>query len=425
MRAMYVNSTSKRRGRRPALVGLALAASLIVGACGSDDDGSSDDTEATATTQAAGGEATTAAPATTAGATETTAGDGTATTAGGEAPAGDLAAVEAACQAEGKVNLIALPDEWANYKGILASFGEKYPDVDYDVANPNASSQEEMDAVKTLAGQDGMPDSVDVSPAIAQSMVSEGLFAPYTATLDAEVPEVFKDPDHNWYASYYGIMAIITNTTIVEEAPKTFADLKDPKYEGQINLNGDPRQAGSAFAAVMAASLANGGSPDDIMPGIEFFAELKASGNLGGTDVTPATVLSGETPIALDWSYNLPGLREQLADAGLTAETNFPSDGVYGGYYVQGVVADSPHQACSQLWLEHILGDDGALGYLQGGAIPARYEALVEAGKVTEADKANLPPAELIDQIEFLTPEQIAAANEVLQANWGPMVADA
>ena len=37
----------------------------------------------------------------------------------------------------------------------------------------------------------------------------------------------------------------------------------------------------------MAASLANGGSADDIMPGIEFFAELKASGNLDGTDSRP------------------------------------------------------------------------------------------------------------------------------------------
>jgi putative spermidine/putrescine transport system substrate-binding protein len=282
-----------------------------------------------------------------------------------------------------------------------------------------------MDAVKTLAGQDDMPDSVDVSPAIAQSMVSEGLFEPYTATVDAEVPDDFKDPDGNWYASYYGIMAIITNTTIVETAPKTFADLKNPDYSGLVSLNGDPRQAGSAFAGVMAASLANGGSADDIMPGIEFFAELKEMGNLGGSDVTPATVLSGETPIVIDWSYNLPGLRQQLEDAGLTAETNFPSDGVYGGYYVQGVIKDSPHQACSQLWLEHILSDEGALGYLEGGAIPARYEALVEAGKISEADEANLPPADLIDQIEFLTPEQIAKANEALQANWGPMVADA
>ena len=31
---------------------------------------------------------------------------------------------------------------------------------------------------------------------------------------------------------------------------------------------------------------------------------------------------------------------------------NFPSDGIYGGFYAQGVVKNSPHQACSKLWLE-------------------------------------------------------------------------
>ena len=108
-------------------------------------------------------------------------------------------------------------------------------------------------------------------------------------------------------------------------------------------LNGDPREAGAAFAAVMAASLANGGSADDIMPGIQYFADLKKSGNLIATDVTQATVLSGETPIALDWSYNFPGLAKQVDDAGFTVEVNFPSDGVYGGYYAQGVVKGSPH----------------------------------------------------------------------------------
>ena len=60
-----------------------------------------------------------------------------------EAPAGgDLSDLEAACADEGAVNLIALPDEWANYKGILESFGEKYPDISHDVASPDASSAE-------------------------------------------------------------------------------------------------------------------------------------------------------------------------------------------------------------------------------------------------------------------------------------------
>lgn len=324
-----------------------------------------------------------------------------------------------------QVNLIALPDEWANYKGILQSFRDKYPGVKNPVADPDASSADEMAAVETLAGQDDMPDNVDVSPAIAQEMVARGLFEPYVLTTDADIPAGLKDPNNNWAGAYYGIMAITTNTTIVSNAPKTFADLKKPEYRGLVNLNGDPRESGSAFAGVMAASIANGGSADDIMPGIEFFAELKTSGNLGGTDVTKETVLSGETPIAIDWSYNVPGLRSQLEAAGLTVEVNFPTDGIYGGFYGQGVVKNSPHQACSKLWFEHIFSDEGALGYLEGGAVPARIVSLTERGLVTEESKANLPPDELLDQVAFLTPDQIAAAKDVLAANWGPMVADA
>lgn len=275
-----------------------------------------------------------------------------------------------------------------------------------------------MEAVKTLAGQKDQPDSVDVSPAIGQEMVTAGMFDPYTPSTAGDIPASLKDPAGNWVGAYYGIMAIMTNTSIVKNAPKTFADLKKPEYKGLVALNGDPRQAGAAFAAVMAASIANGGSADDILPGIKFFADLKKSGNLGATDVTPATVLSGETPINIDWSYNLPGLRDQLTKAKITFETSFPSDGVYGGFYAQGVVKGSPHPNCAKLWIEHILSDEGALGYLQGGAIPARYEALAAAGKISDADKANLPPAELISQVKFLTPEQITKAKDVLGAQW-------
>lgn len=392
-----------RSNNKRAAVAVVASLGLFLAACGSDDSSSSDTTTAAAADTTAGSETTMAAAGTGA----------------------DLTALYEDCKAEGKVNLIALPDEWANYKGILQSFRDKYPGVENPVANPDASSKEEMEAVETLAGQDDMPDNVDVSPAIAQEMVDKGLFEPYKTTVDAEVPAGLKDPANNWTAAYYGIMAIVTNTTIVENAPTTFADLAKPEYKGLVALNGDPREAGSAFAAVMAASIANGGSADDILPGIQFFSDLKKSGNLGGTDVTKETVLSGETPIAIDWSYNVPGLQGDLEAAGLTAAVNFPSDGIYGGFYGQGVVKDSPNQACSKLWLEHILSDEGALGYLEGGAVPARVVSLTERGLVTDEVKKNLPPAELLDQVKFLTPKQIAAAKDTLAAQWGPMVADA
>ena len=416
------------------LAGIA-ALSLILVACGDDDD---DDGGASATTAASA--ATTAAPATTAAATvpaeATTMAPGTTAASGGEtteapgttaaAGGGDVDALYQECLDNGaRVNLIALPDEWANYKGVLSSFGEKFPGIEYPVQNPNASSQEELDAIVNLQGQPDMPDAIDVSPAKAQEAIDQGFLEPFKTSVDAEIPDNLKHAENYWVGAYYGVIAIGTNTTIVPNAPKTFADLKKPEYEGLVALNGDPRTSGSGFAAVMAASIANGGSPDDIMPGIEFFAELKESGNLIPTSVDQSTVISGETPIAIDWSYNWPGLRSQIEEAGYSVEINFPSDGVYGGYYSQGVVAGSPNQACGKLWIEHIVSNEGALAYLEGGAMPARFGALDAAGAISEEMLSELPPADLLAQVSFLTPEQNTAAAAALEENWGPMVADA
>jgi putative spermidine/putrescine transport system substrate-binding protein len=329
-----------------------------------------------------------------------------------------------AAKTEAKVNLIALPDNWANYKGILQAFRDKYPEIANPVANPDGSSADELTAVKTLSGQADMPDTLDVSPAIARQVADENLWEPYKPCWWDQIPDTLKDPNGNWVAAYYGIMAIGANTKVVPEAPKSFADLKDPKYKGQVSLNGDPREAGAAFAAVMAASLANGGSFDDILPGIKYFADLKKSGNLTGTDVTEATVLSGETPIWIDWTYNYPGLAPKLAENGIEAAINVPTDGVYGGYYAQGVVKASPHQNAAKLWIDHIISDEGALGYIEGGAVPARYDALVKAGKVTEEMKKNLPAPELIASIAFPTQDQIAKAKTVLADQWGKLVAN-
>lgn len=368
------------------------AAGLLISACGSGD--SSSDTSGPDTSAAA---ADTSCP--------------------------DAALVDAA-NAEAQVNLIALPDNWANYKGILQSFRDKYPGIANPVANPDASSADELTAVETLKGQPDMPDALDVSPAISQEVDTKGLWEPYKPCTWDEIPDVMKDADGKWVAAYYGIMAIGTNTTIVKDAPDSFSALKDAKYKGLVSLNGDPREAGAAFAAVMAASIANGGSFDDIMPGIMYFAELKKLGNLAGTDVTEATVISGETPVWLDWTYNYPGLAPKLIENGITWSIRVPTDGVYGGFYAQGAVVGSPHPNAAKLWINHIVSDEGALGYLEGGAIPARFAALVAAGKVSTEMMANLPAPELIASIKFPTPTQIKAAKEILAAQWGPLVAD-
>ena len=106
----------------------------------------------------------------------------------GNRPATSIALYEAAKE-EGQVNLIALPDTWANYGGILQSFRDKYPGVDNPVANPDASSADELTAVKTLAGQPDMPDALDVGPSFALQAADEGLWAPFQPSTWDEIPD--------------------------------------------------------------------------------------------------------------------------------------------------------------------------------------------------------------------------------------------
>lgn len=335
-----------------------------------------------------------------------------------------VADIAAAAKTEGNVNLIALPDTWANYAGILKSFRDTYG-LEAPVATPDASSADELTAIKTLMGQPSKPDAIDIGPSFIGQAMSENLIQPYMTTNWAEIPDNLKDPNGNWVGAYYGIMSIASNTKLVKSVPTTWADLKKPAYKGMVTLNGDPRQAGAAFAAVVAAALANGGSYDDIMPGIQYFADLKKSGNLQAMDVTEAAMLSGDVPIALDWSYNFPGIQQKMKDAGFAVAVNIPADGLYGSYYAQSVVSDPVHPCAAELWLEHITGNEGALGYLAGGAIPARYAALDKAGLITADMKKNLPSADQISQITFPTADQITKMKQQITDNWGPMVADA
>ena len=384
---------------------LAAASPAFLAACGS--------------SKSSGGTPTTAAGPTTtaAGGTETSA--AASTTVAGNA---ELDALIAAAKKEGKVNLIALPDDWADYKDNLDGFKAKYG-ISFKVDNPQGSSSDEITAVQTLKGQSTQPDSVDVSPAFAKKGKDAGLFETFKPSTWDEIPDVLKDPDGQWVAAYYGLVGIGTVTDDVKNQPKTWADLKKPEYKGLIVLNGDPRKSGSALAAVFAAALANGGSFDNAQPGIDFFADLHSSGNLLPTDLSSASLSKGEVSIAIDWTYNMPGPTAQLKTAGKTLSTVVPSDGVYAGYYCQAAIKGSPNPNAGKLWVEWLVSDDGALNYLKGGALPARYAALLKAGKVTDAIKATLPTADLIAKIAFPTQAQIDAATALVTAQWGPKVA--
>jgi ABC-type Fe3+ transport system substrate-binding protein len=328
---------------------------------------------------------------------------------------GDMDALVEAAQAEGELNVIALPPDWANYGEMLETFGEKY-DIEINSANPDGNSQDELNAVESQRGQDRAPDVLDLGTNFARQAKAEGLTAPYQVETWDEIPEDQKDPEGHWYNDYGGYISFGCNASVIAECPTTYADLLDPQYAGQVALNGDPTQAAAAFSGVWAASLANGGDLDDIGPGIDFFAQIKDVGNFNPVEITPATIQSGETPIAIDWDYLNASFTETFAEEGVEWEVHVPSDGLFGGYYSQAISKFAPHPAAARLWQEFLYSDEGQNIWLKGGARPVRLPSMEEAG-TADADALGALPA-VEGTADFPTQEQESAAQAVVAERW-------
>ncbi len=329
---------------------------------------------------------------------------------------GSLAELEAAAKAEGQLNVIALPRDWANYGEILDLFAERYPEITINEASPDASSAEEIQAAENLQGQDTAPDVFDLGLAVALS--STDYFAPYFVERWDDIPVELKHPDGLFWGDYGGYMAIGYDPDAVP-APTSLEDLLGEEYRGKVAINGDPTQAGAAFAAVGLATVQNGGDLDDFSAGIDFFEELNAVGNFVKIDPTPATVASGETPVVFDWDYLNSGYAAELDGQRNWEVVVLPGTG-YAGYYNQAINKDAPNPAAARLWMEFLYSPEVQNLWLKGGARPVLEASMVDAGEIDEALYAALPeaPAETV----VPTAEQSEGAAALLGERWASAV---
>jgi putative spermidine/putrescine transport system substrate-binding protein len=316
---------------------------------------------------------------------------------------------------EGHLNTIALPPDWANYGEILSTFQKKYP-IKITNANPNGTSAEENQAVTSLKGDPRAPDVVDDGPAFAISGTAQGLFTKYFNTHFSTIPRAMKDTRGYWTGDYWGAISIGYNANIVNTPPKTFKDLLKPEYKGKVAMNGSPLSAGSGVAGVFAAALANGGSLNDVGPGIDFFARLKSVGNWIPVDASPQTVASGQTPIVIDWDYLNLAYGPEFPAA--KWKTVLPTDGVYGSFYCQAINAHAPHPWSARLWEEFLYSDQGQLLFLKGYSHPARFADLSARKVIPKALLAVLPPANIYAKVKFASSTQQDKANALIQAQW-------
>jgi putative spermidine/putrescine transport system substrate-binding protein len=325
---------------------------------------------------------------------------------------GGMDALVEAAKKEGELNVIALPPDWANYGAIIKAFSDKYG-IKVNSAQPDAASQDEINAANQQKGKTSAPDVFDLGQSVA--LANTSMFAPYKVATFDDIPAAYKDPNGTWVNDYGGYMSIGFDSAKVPPVTNV-DDLLKPEYKGKVALNGDPTQAGAAFSGVLMVALSQGGSVDDIAPGVEFFRKLKEAGNFLPVDPTPATIESGQTPVVIDWNYLNAAETAKLP----SWQVVVPPNAVVAGYYYQAINKDAPHPAAARLWEEFLYSDEGQNLFAAGGVRPVRADAMMAGGTI---DKSAVNKIQVIDgPVTVPSPEQTEKLTKYLADNWAKAI---
>ena len=215
------------------------------------------------------------------------------------ASGGGMAALVTAAKAEGTLNVIALPADWANYGTIIKDFTAKYG-IKVNSIAPSDSSAQEVTQIQQKNGTSLAADVLDVGGSVATASTS--LFAPYEVATWSSIPAGLKEASGLYVGDYGGYMSVGYNSAKFGTIT-SLSQLLGSKFKNDVALNGNPTEANAALNGVMMASLASGGSAGSIADGVNFFHKLKTAGNFNTTQATPATIKAGTTPVVFNWDY--------------------------------------------------------------------------------------------------------------------------
>jgi ABC-type Fe3+ transport system substrate-binding protein len=306
------------------------------------------------------------------------------------ASAADTALIDAA-KKEGQVTWYTTLVVNQIVRPLKDAFEKKYPGVTLQYAR----ADDLITAQKILAeGQAGrvqadILDSISGMFALQQA----GLLTPFTVPNAADYPPELKASDGYWIAVIMYVFTPAINTTLLpkDQAPKTFADLLDPKLKGKMAWNGS--SVGGAFGFV--ANILTTMGEDK---GMTYLRAL-ATQQVVNVDASSRAVL--DQVIAGEYWINLMAFNHHAV---ISARKGAPTDWLKvepAPVILDGValLKGAPHPHAAQLLLEFLLSEEGQKIFQQNDYLPALPSV--------PAMVAGLRPSDGGFQADFLRPETI------------------
>jgi iron(III) transport system substrate-binding protein len=225
---------------------------------------------------------------------------------------------------------------------IAAAFEKRYPGIPVQVERTGSErvfqriAQERASNIHTV----DVVNSSDAAHFITWKR--DGILARHVpADFAANFDPRYADPDNLYFPFRVTLSPIVYNTRLVkpEEAPKSFADLLDPKWSGKI-VKAHPGYSGTILTATYEISRDIG------WPFLEKLAKQRVMQVQSSTE-PPKKVALGERPVMADGNeYNMFLLKE----AGSPVEIVYPTEGTPFVASPSAVLKDAPHPNAARLF---------------------------------------------------------------------------
>lgn len=272
---------------------------------------------------------------------------------------------------EGDLQSVGMPDDWANWKGswdaITDTYGITHGDVDMTSAEELSQFAAEKD--------DPTKDIGDIGLSMTPEAIKQDVIGTYKASTWDSFPDWAKDPDGRWIMTYTGSLAFIANTEFTGgKCPTSWEDVKNGDYLVSV---GNVLGGAASQVAVLSCAIANGGSMDNVQPGIDYFKELAKAGRLDTGDTTSARLASGEMVCCVgNYDYSVLAWRDNIVAKNPTMELDItiPSDGSVTNGYAQIINKYAPHPNAAGLAIEYLCSDEGAINRAEGYARPTKQD---------------------------------------------------
>ncbi len=223
----------------------------------------------------------------------------------------------------------------------------------------------------------------------------QGLLMSYEAKNGAHlVNPNYKDPDGYWYGIYTGILGFMVNKDELArkglEAPKTWDDLLDPKYQGLIWLS-NPNTAGTAKLVINTLVQMRG--EEDALKYLVALDKNIAQYTKSGSGPSKKVGV-GECVIGIGFLHDgVYQILQGYDNIGLI----IPADGTAYEIGSTAIFEGCEHEAAAKLWIEYALSPDCVELADDAGS----YQFLVIDTAQQPAALANFPDLDPNNTIDY------------------------